>query len=145
MRDDDRAIRDLVASYCHAIAERDDKAWADTWAEDAEWLVLGSTLRGRDAIFAHYKSLVSGVRWVVQQTTDGIVEVDGDVARGRWLVVEFLQGARGHGGQNVARYRDDYVRCADGRWRFQRRELFVTFFGPADLSDPAAARTGGAT
>jgi hypothetical protein len=30
MDDDDRAIRDLVSSYCHAIAERDDKAWADT-------------------------------------------------------------------------------------------------------------------
>ena len=136
MQDDDRAIRNLVASYCHAIAEKDDKAWADTWAEEAEWVLLGQTVRGREAIFAHYKRLVSGVRWVVQQATDGIIELQGDRARGRWQVLEFLQGASGAGGQNIARYRDAYVRCSDGRWRFGRRELFVTFFGPADLNDP---------
>ncbi|HEX5064656.1 MAG TPA: SgcJ/EcaC family oxidoreductase [Myxococcota bacterium] len=134
--DDDRAIRNLVARYCHAIAERDDEAWLDAWAEDAEWVVLGRTLRGRAAILAHYRELLSGVRWAVQQATDGIVEVDGARGRGRWLVFEFLQGVRGGGGQNVARYRDDYVRCADGRWRFARRELLVTYLGPADLNDP---------
>ena len=143
MERDDRSIRDLVASYCHAIADRDDAAWTDTWAEDAEWVVLGSTVRGRSAIFAHYKQLISGVRWVVQQATDGIVEIDGDSARGRWQVAEFLQGRGGGGGQNVARYRDDYVRCADGRWRFKRRELLVTFFGPATLDAPRERGAGG--
>jgi uncharacterized protein (TIGR02246 family) len=134
--DDDRAIRDLVARYCHAIAERDDEAWLDTWAEDAEWVVLGRTLRGRDAILANYRQLVSGVRWVVQQAADGILEIDGSRGRGRWQVLEFLQWTPGAGGQNVARYHDEYVRGADGRWRFARRELLVTYLGPADLNDP---------
>ena len=133
--DDDRAIRNLVARYCHAIAEQDDASWVDTWAEGAEWVVLGRTLCGRDAILAHYRQLVGGVRWAVQQATDGIVEIDGSRARGRWQVFEFLQGVRGGGGQNVARYHDEYVRCADGRWRFSRRELLVTYLGPADLND----------
>jgi uncharacterized protein (TIGR02246 family) len=133
-RDDDGAIRDLVATYCHAIAERDDAAWADTWAEDAEWVVLGSTVRGRAAILAHYQKLISSVRWVLQFAHNGLVEIEGDVARGRWLIAEYMQGARGVGGQNVARYRDDYVRGADGRWRFARRELHVTYVGRADLS-----------
>ena len=65
-----------------------------------------------------------------------VVEIDGSRGRGRWQVFEFLQGVQGGGGQNVARYRDDYVRCADGRWRFARRELLVTYLGPADLNDP---------
>ncbi len=134
MQDDDRAIRDLVARYCHGIAEKDDKAWADTWAEDGEWVVLGSTVRGRDAIFAHYKNLISGVSWVVQYASDGIVEVDGDTATGRWQIVEWLQWGNGTGGQNIARYRDDYVRCSDGRWRFKRRALTPTYFGPTDLA-----------
>lgn len=137
MQDDDRAIRDLVARYCHAIAEQDDPAWADTWDVDGEWVVLGSTVRGRDAIFAHYKKLVTGVRFVVQQATDGIVEIQGDGARGRWQIVEYLQWRDGRGGQNIARYRDDYVRCADRRWRFKRRALTATYFGPADLNVPA--------
>ena len=134
MQDDDRAIRDLVSTYCHAIAERDDAAWAATWAEDGEWVVLGSTVRGRDAILAHYRKLVSGVRWVIQHANNGIVEVDGDAARGRWLIVEYLQWGHGAGGVNIARYRDDYLRGSDGQWRFARRELHATHLGSPDLS-----------
>ena len=140
MQDDDRAIRDLVSSYCHAIAERDDAAWASTWAEDGEWVVLGATVRGRDAILAHYQKLVSGVRWVIQHANNGIVEVDGNSGRGRWQIVEYLQLESGAGGVNIARYRDDYARGPDGRWRFARRELFATHVGAADLS--ARKRTG---
>jgi uncharacterized protein (TIGR02246 family) len=135
-REDERAIRNLVARYCHAIAERDDEAWAATWAEDGEWQVLGARIRGRAPILEHYRKLVSGVRWVVQQATDGIVEVEGETARGRWQIVEFLQWKNGAGGQNVARYRDTYARGADGEWRFARRELHAAYLGPPDLSAP---------
>src|SRR5688572_4329322 len=137
MPNDDQEIRDLVSRYCHAIAERDDAAWADTWAEDGEWVVLGSTVRGRDAILAHYQKLVSGVSFVVQFAHNGLVEIQGDTAKGRWLIAEYLQGAQGRGGQNLARYRDDYARGADRRWRFARRELVPTYLGAADLSTPA--------
>jgi uncharacterized protein (TIGR02246 family) len=142
--EDERAIRTLVARYCHAIAERDDEAWAATWAQDGEWLVLGATLRGREAILAHYRKLVGGVRFVVQVAHDGIVEVEGDGAVGRWLILELLQWANGAGGQNVGRYRDRYLRGADGEWRFARREFHATYLGPPDLSGgppkpPAAA------
>jgi uncharacterized protein (TIGR02246 family) len=140
---DEREIRNLVARYCHAIVEQDDAAWADTWAEDAAWLVLGAEVHGRAAILEHYRKLVARMRWVVQVAHDGLVEVAGDAATGRWLILEFLQTQDGRGGQNVARYRDRYVRCADGRWRFARRELTATYFGPADLSGgplPAKAR-----
>jgi uncharacterized protein (TIGR02246 family) len=136
-REDERAIRRLVARYCHAIAERDDDAWAATWAEDGEWLVLGSAVRGRAQILAHYRKLVGSVRWVVQFAHDGIVDVDGDTAEGRWQILELMQRGNGAGGQNVARYRDRYVRSTDGEWRFARRELHVTYLGKPDLSAPA--------
>jgi len=104
------------------------------WAEDGEWVVLGSSGRGRDAILAHYRKLVSGVRWVIQHANNGIVEVDGDAARGRWLIVEYLQWGHGAGGVNIARYRDDYALGADGQWRYARRELHATHLGSPDLS-----------
>ena len=132
--EDERAIRILVARYCHAIAERDDEAWAATWAEDAVWLVLGAAPRGREAILAHYRKLVADVRWVVQVAHDGIIEVEGDTATGRWLILELLQWASGAGGVNVGRYRDRYVRGADGEWRFTRRDFHATYLGPPDLS-----------
>ena len=131
---DERAIRTLVARYCHAIAERDDEAWAATWAEDGEWLVLGASVHGRGAILAHYRKLVVPVRWVVQVAHDGIVEVEGDTASGRWLILEWLQWDDGRGGQNVGRYRDRYVRGHDREWRFARRRFHPTYLGPADLS-----------
>jgi uncharacterized protein (TIGR02246 family) len=131
---DEREIRNLVARYCHAIGERDDAAWADTWAEDGEWRVLGACLRGRDAILAHYLKLVAGVRWVVQFAHDGIVRVEGDAASGRWQIHELLQWESGAGGRNIGRYRDRYVRCADGAWRFALREFHAVHLGPPDLS-----------
>ena len=140
--EDERRVRNLVARYCHTIASKDDAGWADTWADDAEWLVLGEHLRGRDAILAHYRKLVSGVRWVVQLSHDGIVEVEGDTARGEWLILELLQWANGAGGTNVGRYRDAYARGGDGEWRFARRELTVHYLGPPDLSAPAPPRFG---
>lgn len=131
---DEHAIRRLVASYCHAIAERDDEAWSATWAEDAEWAVLGARVRGRAPILAHYRKLVGAVRWVVQVAHDGIVDVSGDTATGRWLVLEFLQWQDGRGAQNVGRYRDSYVRGPDGIWRFAARRFHATYLGPPDLS-----------
>jgi uncharacterized protein (TIGR02246 family) len=139
-REDERAIRELVARYCHAIVARDDGAWAATWAEDGEWEVLGATIRGREAILAHYRTLVAPVRWVVQFSHDGIVEVEGDAATGRWLILEYLQWSAGRGGQNVGIYRDRYARGADGRWRFARRAFSAVYLGPPDLS---AAPLGG--
>lgn len=142
---DDRAIRDLVARYCHAIAERDDDAWLATWAQDAEWRVLGRTLQGREAILDFYRKLVAPVAWVVQHAHDGIVEIDGDAASGRWQITEHLQWRDGGGGFNVGRYRDTYTRGDDGAWRFALRDLRIFYLGPPDLSAEPAAGTGDRT
>jgi uncharacterized protein (TIGR02246 family) len=138
-------VRALVARYCHAIVERDDEAWADTFAKDAVWEVLGSTLHGRDAILAHYRKLVAGVPWVIQRATDGIVEVQGDTATGRWIVTEYLKTESGVSGMNVGVYRDEYRRCEDGRWRFARRAFTPSYLGPADLSGKPIQRPGSAS
>jgi uncharacterized protein (TIGR02246 family) len=131
---DELAIHALVARYCHAIAERDDEAWAATWAADAEWSVLGKTVRGREAILAHYLGLVSGLRLVVQVAVNPLIEIDGDEASGRWLVTETLQTNDGRPALNLGLYRDRYRRDADGVWRFARREFQSSYLGPPDLS-----------
>ena len=141
-REDERSIHRLVARYCHAVAEGDVDAWAATWVEDGEWVVLGRSLRGRAAIVEHYRKLVGPVRWVVQVAQNGLVDVRGDAAEGRWLILEWLQWERGGGGQNVGQYRDRYRRGEDGEWRFARRELAGLYFGPPDLSaDPPRGAT----
>ena len=131
---DELAIRALVARYCHAIAERDDKAWAETFAVDGEWLVLGQHAKGREAILALYLRLVAGARWVVQVATDGLVELHGDEATGQWQIAETIQTKDGRPLVNVGRYRDRYRRDADGSWRFLRREFRMSYSGPPDYS-----------
>ncbi len=131
---DELAIRGLVARYCHAIAERDDAAWAATWTEDGEWKVLGQEVRGRDAILARYRALLSAARWVVQVATDGWIELAGDSASGLWQISESIQTKDGRAALNMGRYRDRYRRDVGGAWRFARRELTGSYIGPPDLS-----------
>jgi uncharacterized protein (TIGR02246 family) len=131
---DELAIRGLVARYCHAIAERDDAAWAATWAADGAWKVLGQELRGRDAILAHYQKLVATARWVVQVASDGVIELAGDEATGKWQIHETIQTKEGRAAINVGRYLDRYRRDGDGIWRFARREFAGSYIGPPDLS-----------
>jgi uncharacterized protein (TIGR02246 family) len=136
---DELAIRNLVARYCHSVSAADDDAWAATWAEDGEWRVLGNTARGRAAALEHYRKIVANVTWVIQMAFDGIIEVDGDRATGRWHILEYIQFEGGTAGQNVGRYLDEYVRGADGAWRFALRDFQPMYLGPTDLSVPAAA------
>jgi ketosteroid isomerase-like protein len=138
---DELALRALVARYCHAIAQRDDDAWAATWAPDAEWQVLGKTLRGREAILAHYQALVRDVRLVMQFADNGLIELEGDRARGRWLVTETIQWNDGRAGLNLGVYRDDYRQDPAAGWRFARREFLLRYFGPPDLSAVPAPRS----
>jgi uncharacterized protein (TIGR02246 family) len=139
---DELAIRALVARYCHAIAERDDAAWADTFALDAEWRVFGQEVRGREAILALYLKLVAGARWVVQVATDGLIELAGDEASGRWQIQETIQTKAGQALVNMGHYRDRYRRDLDGVWRFTRRDFRFGYSGPPDLSAEARPPDG---
>ncbi|HTO09843.1 MAG TPA: nuclear transport factor 2 family protein [Myxococcota bacterium] len=139
---DELAIRALVARYCHAIAERDDAAWAGTFAKDAEWQVFGQEARGRDAILSLYQKLTTGARWVVQVATDGLIELAGDQATGRWQITETIQLRDGRPMINVGRYHDRYRRDPDGKWRFARRDFRFSYTGPADYSNPATPPDG---
>jgi len=133
---DELAIHALVARYCHAVLQRDHEAWASTWDEDAQWCLLGRSARGRAGIVALYHKLVGGTRWIVQQTSNGLVELAGDRATGRWIVTEHLQASDGTPGLNVGLYCDDYRRGRDGVWRFARRRFEPCYLGPPGLTAP---------
>jgi hypothetical protein len=131
---DELAIHRLVARYCHAIVQRDDDAWAQTWDEAAEWNVLGRSVRGREEILALYRKLVGGARWIVQIPAAGVIELAGDRATGRWFVTEYLQATDGTPLLSLGLYRDQYLRGDDGAWRFAHRWFAPSYFGKPDLS-----------
>lgn len=129
----DMAIRDLVSRYCDAIVRRDAQAWGATWAEDGEWHVLGSAVKGRDKIIERWEQLIGGLPFIHQVASGGLLELDGEDARGRWYVTEYGVTGQGSGLLNLGVYHDDYVREA-GQWCFARRRFGALYMGPPDLS-----------
>lgn len=130
---DELEIRQLVARYAEAVGTRDEKQWAETWADDGEWIVIGTPAKGREACVALWKRLMGGLPFVVQTATGGIISVDGDRGTGRWAMQEFGRTAEGSGMLNIGIYRDEYVKV-DGAWRFARRRFDPMYIGPPDLS-----------
>ena len=133
---DELAIRSLVARYAEAVAARDEKTWADTWANDGEWHVLGRSPKGREEIVEVWNQLMGGLEFVVQHAASGTVDIDGDHATGRWQVIEFGKLVGGGAMMNIGLYRDECVR-ENGEWRFRKRIFSPLYVGPPDLSAAA--------
>lgn len=135
---DELEIRSLIARYSDAVARRDEKSWAATWAGDCEWHILGRPVEGRDAIVSLWSQMMGGFPFVLQLPTFGVVDFPdggagaGPDATGRWYVTEYGQGA---GGSllTLGVYHDRYLR-EDDAWRFARRRFDVLYMGPPDLS-----------
>lgn len=127
------AIRELVARYSEAVSRGDAKAFAETWAEDGEWLLLGQRAVGPEAATAQWQRLVRGFDFVVQLCHGGIIEVEGATATGRWQISEHGRGLDGSSFFSLGFYADRYV-CVEGRWRFQSRNFEAVYAGPPDLS-----------
>jgi hypothetical protein len=130
---DELEIRNLVARYADAVLRLDSGDWLKTWAQDGEWELLGESSRGREALAARLKSLTAGLEYVMQCMGGGIVNVEGETARGRWTITEYARTRKGDPLFTMGAYRDDYCK-EGGAWRFQRRRFSAFYMGPPDMS-----------
>ena len=115
------AIRELIEAYGDAVFRRDADAFAETWAEDAEWHIMGETRSGRDAIRTHWATLMEGFAFAAMFWTGGGCRIDWDRGSGSWYALEMLHRKGGEAVLVCGRYEDEYVRDAGGVWRFARR------------------------
>ena len=101
---------------------------AGLFTEDAVWdggRALG-VARGRDEIRERLASTTLDFSWHL--FTNPRIEVDGDTARGSWLLLApCTRGGRPHW---MAGAEDDEYRRVDGRWLHSRMALRVAFFAP---------------
>ena len=121
--DDERAIRRLVAMFSDAAAHGDSDAFCALWADDGHWAIdppIDADFQGRDAIRDGFAGLIDGWEFLIQFPQYGLLSVDGDEGRGRWLTREVGRFRGGASQQNVALYHDRYART-DGVWRFRER------------------------
>lgn len=132
-RKDERAIKQLMARYVDAANRRDGEAWAQTWAEDGCWNLMGMEVEGREAILGLWQQVVAGFEFAILMPSSSLVEVDGDKASGHLYLQEFTRDLQGEKMFALSRYLDTYSKV-DGEWYFQTRAYEFMYRGAGDLS-----------
>jgi len=118
------AIRELLETYNDAVFRRDQEAWTSTWAEDAEWVLLGNSITGRDNIVQAWLGAMGTFSYVGFFASPGSIVVSGDTAQTRVYVRETLIETSGNKRNLEGLYEDTCV-CADGKWLFSRRNYQI--------------------
>jgi hypothetical protein len=130
---DELAIRELVDRYADAIVRRDEDSWRATWAPDGEWHILGEHVQGHAALVEKWSTLMSGLPFIHQIASGGLIQFEGDQASGRFYVNEYGTMPDGSGLLMLGVYFDRYV-CKTGDWFFKSRRIHPLYMGPPDMS-----------
>ena len=121
--DDQVALRDLYARYCHAIDDGDSKAFVACFTEDGSLEVgRADPIAGVDALNAFAEGVAQGAPGLRHQITNITLEGTGDDATGRAYLSVYRVGANGHEIVISGRYVDT-LRKVDGEWRYARRQM----------------------
>jgi hypothetical protein len=118
---DELAIRRLGAAYSDACNRLCAEDVAALFAPDGTMgMAGGKTARG-EKILKNFQIVLGAQSFLLQTLHSGLIDLDGDVARGRWWVSEILRPREGGGYlHNHGFYEDSYVRLPSG-WRIQNR------------------------
>jgi len=120
--DDRTAIRAVLVRYCHLCDEGRFDEWAQLFAEDATFTVLGKIHVGREAVKGFIENAQPPERRGKHVLSEPLVELEGAGASA-WT--DYLFVGRDDGGLSVTstgRYHDRLAK-QDGVWRFVNREI----------------------
>jgi len=126
-------IRQLHARFADAVWRKDPEAYADCFAEDAEWKIATMHIRGRADIGGTFAKLLAACARVQIIAGTPLLEIGQGTATGRIQITELAKMADGSSAMTLGVYYDRYVEEA-GRWRFQWRHFGLHYRGPTDLS-----------
>jgi len=131
----DCGIRQLHARFVDAVWRMDAAAFAECFAEDAEWKIAGLHMRGRAEIGATFARLMATSARVLMCPGQPVLEVGEGTATGRVYITEYAKLRDGQTARTIGVYYDRYV--GEGyRWAFRSRHWTLCYRGPADFSAP---------
>jgi len=84
---DEADIRDLILRFALALDAKDWRAYAETFAPDAVFEIMGQRRTGRDAIAAGPERDLLRYDRLQHVVANQVVHVDGDIAHGGWYVI----------------------------------------------------------
>ena len=127
---DESEIRALAAGYSDAVRRNDPDQAAGTYAEDGVLMAFsGPEIVGRAAIREALARVLSPHSFVMQTCEGGLIEVNGDTAKARWSVTEWInQKDTQKLSISLGVYEDTLARTAEG-WRFKRRRFHPLYGG----------------
>ena len=126
--EDELAIGQLRARYCHLLDDRDWPAFVDLFTEDGVFRGL-KAVQGRDALLRFFGTdFPETTERFWHFCTNGTVEIDGDRATGR-ITLEYLSVV-GDVSHAAAGHYDGVMQRVDGRWRFRSRAITFYYFAP---------------
>ncbi|MFN0026300.1 MAG: nuclear transport factor 2 family protein [Acidimicrobiales bacterium] len=118
-------IHELVARYNKAIDTGDATGWADTFAEDGEFVGLVGTFKGRDQLEGFVREYVTNpefAEWAASQHWTTNLVIDGDGERAELFAHVMMVHPEADGGRIVlVGWYEDRLARIDGRWRFTQR------------------------
>jgi uncharacterized protein (TIGR02246 family) len=128
-------IRGLVASYCQCCDDGRFEEFAQLFAPDAQFAVMGKVHEGREAIVGFMGAAMTPERRGKHLTSNTLIDLDADNAEATALTDYMFVARRSEGGfaiTSVGRYHDRVVRSPDGGWQFARREIVFMGDVPSD-------------
>ena len=119
MRNDESAIRRLLADYCHLLDDGRFEEWIALFDEDVVFVVMGNRLRGRDDVRSFIEPTQQEDDRGRHMLSEPVIEVDGDTAR---VATDYVFVSRTNTILSTGRYLD-VMRRAPDRWCFASREI----------------------
>ena len=130
------AIRELTAEYCRCVVRADRVGVVGLFTPDASLETHFPAGSGQADVvtsgIAGLQKAYDGISGMALKPTvhNHILELDGDRARG-FCSVEIRLAQSGVAYTGAGHYEDTYRRVG-GRWKFERRELFVYHWVPLE-------------
>ena len=127
-------IKRLKRRYClYCDDNYDADALAELFVENAVWDggIRGKN-EGREAIRTFFQKAPQRLPFAIHMVTNPIIEVDGDIAAGQWLLFQPCTDRGIDGAVWLAATYYDQYRRVDGRWLIHHTKIDVAFFTPFD-------------
>ena len=118
VNDDVAAIERLKHEYCYAIDDGDYDAWVALFTDDGRFCGDdGTAFEGHEELRTFATEVFDDAYAETAHTlTNGVVDVEGDTATGRWYLALYQETADGETAVQQATYEDAFERV-DGTWR----------------------------
>ncbi len=126
-------LRHLIARSSDCVWRRDKAGYAQCWASDGEWRILGQVVRGREAVADAWWTMMQQYPNVWQLAHNVVFDFGGEAPIARVYLEETLVAPAGNVNLLKGIYHDSYVR-EDGLWRFATRHIDIAYLGPSDFS-----------